>query len=90
MAMGCCQHSVRERKTLITVRAGLQDRWDCFCRQELPPVPRLPSIHLLPLPQPYIPLSASMGVQSPHLCRDPGEERRALMLLPDACPGDGC
>lgn len=44
-------------------------------------MPRLPSLLLLPSPQPYIPLAASAGVQSPDLRRDPGEERKALMPL---------
>lgn len=32
-----------EREPLSTGRAGLRDWWDSSYRQELPPVPRLPS-----------------------------------------------
>lgn len=31
VAMGCCQHSVRELKPLLTT-----ERWDCFCGQQHP------------------------------------------------------
>lgn len=51
-----------EWKPLSTGRAGLRDQWDLSHRQELPAVPRLPSLHLLPSLQPCIPSAASTGI----------------------------
>lgn len=58
----------REWKPLSTGRAGLRDWWDSSYRQELPPLPRLPSLHLLPSLQLCIPSAASTGI----LCCDLG------------------
>lgn len=56
----CCQHSVSGN--LSTGRAGLRDQWDSSYRQELPPVLRLPSLHVLPSLEPCIPSTASTGI----------------------------